>query len=428
MRLHIDVFFHLLQYLPFEDIVSLCQIDSMYHKYGTKYETAWKSLIYKTYGTVYNFQQKILHFRPVYDYVTYTQFIHEIDEISKWTIYLTTANQKPVYLHDDDLKVDDFLARFLLGDVSTLEMYCSYLGNINLASFLNILKAKEIEQNDLDWAAYFMGIHGNMRGMLYLINKGANLATYKQELLSKSAINGYLEIIKYMLGILKMEPCDHYSDPNYNHEDDDECPFLLAVEHGHQEIVKYLAPLVTTDVLNQSPYFVHDVEMMKFLKEIGVKFNDHNLMSQMCRDGNFELVKYLMDENLPINNNDLSSAILSGNLDLVKFLIEKKQMVFSSYMFRNACTLGHMNIVKYLIEERDIKVTNEYLFANNQEVRNYLYKHTKTNWWFISILAITIFLLVLAGSMISYTAYHKTELQKMILLISEGNSQYEFVF
>ena len=56
-----DLFMNQLTYLPFKDVVSLCQTNMKYHRYCTnpEYNTRWKALVKDTFGNVSNFEEKL---------------------------------------------------------------------------------------------------------------------------------------------------------------------------------------------------------------------------------------------------------------------------------------------------------------------------------------------------------------------------------
>ena len=64
-KLPVDLFIQQITYLPFKDVVSVCQANVKLRSYcnDPKYNIAWKALINNTFGEVYNYEEKLERFR-----------------------------------------------------------------------------------------------------------------------------------------------------------------------------------------------------------------------------------------------------------------------------------------------------------------------------------------------------------------------------
>ena len=56
-----DLFMKVLTYLPFKDVICLCQTKIKFYRYSTssQYKTRWKALIRNTFGNVSGFEEKL---------------------------------------------------------------------------------------------------------------------------------------------------------------------------------------------------------------------------------------------------------------------------------------------------------------------------------------------------------------------------------
>lgn len=86
-------------YLPFKDVVSFCRTNTRLHDVcmSATYRNEWKALIDDTYGT-YPYYQDLVKARPgiEYNYILYTQLIHELDPHIQLEIYKKQGDEEEV--------------------------------------------------------------------------------------------------------------------------------------------------------------------------------------------------------------------------------------------------------------------------------------------------------------------------------------------
>ena len=95
----------------------------------------------------------------------------------------------------------------------------------------------------------------------------------------------------------------------------------------------------------------------------------------LCKTGNLQLVKYIVEKGIKLNSEELQYACTSGNLELVKYIVEKGFNKYNTAIY-GACISKNIEIIKYLVEELNIPITmDNIIFAckfNNSEIINYL--------------------------------------------------------
>ncbi len=80
-------------------------------------------------------------------------------------------------------------------------------------------------QMSLDHAAIDMVAHGNMKGLLLMVEKGANIHAEGHNAVLYAAERGYLPVVKYLVE----------NGVRYGHD-----PLIFARENGHTAVVEYL--------------------------------------------------------------------------------------------------------------------------------------------------------------------------------------------
>ena len=102
-RLPIDIFIQNITYLPFSDVVNICQSNKKIHNYCThsRYNIRWKALINNTFSQVDNYQEKLNKIwldlnvtKNTYNYLVYTQLIKLLDPITQAMIYYRQGDMK----------------------------------------------------------------------------------------------------------------------------------------------------------------------------------------------------------------------------------------------------------------------------------------------------------------------------------------------
>ena len=95
-QLPIDVFIQQITYLPFNNVVKICSVNTKLHDYCTNpnYNNKWKYLIDNTFGNIYSYQEKLIEIwkelgigEGVYNYLVYTQLVKFLDPITQLMIY-----------------------------------------------------------------------------------------------------------------------------------------------------------------------------------------------------------------------------------------------------------------------------------------------------------------------------------------------------
>lgn len=117
----------------------------------------------------------------------------------------------------------------------------------------------------------------------------------------------------------------------------------------------------------------NDYKTIDFIANMKDTFNFN--LNFLCRAGNLELVKYLVEKGIKLNNQELQCACISGNLELVKYIVEKGFNNYNTAIY-GACVSKNIDIMKYLVEELNIPITTDNIVSacntNNSEIINYL--------------------------------------------------------
>jgi len=134
-------------------------------------------------------------------------------------------------------------------------------------------------------------------------------AKEKNELLKKSIIKNYTELIKYLIQKNVEIPNSAVSD---------------VAENGHLDIVKYLVEKkganISVDAVSHAAINGH-LDIVKYLVEKGAKISD-DAVEYAARSGNLALVKYFVEKGANISDDAISYAAKNGHLDIVKYLVE----------------------------------------------------------------------------------------------------------
>ena len=90
LDLSVDIFIKIIEYVYFNDTVSLCSINKKFYNYGTnnKYTNNWKILIDNTFSSIENYTDKLNQIRTYYnkdryDYLVYAKFVTCFDSITQ---------------------------------------------------------------------------------------------------------------------------------------------------------------------------------------------------------------------------------------------------------------------------------------------------------------------------------------------------------
>lgn len=88
-------------YLPFKDVVSLCNTNTSLQEICTsdKYRNDWKSLIDDTYGNISYYQSLVKNNPNIkYDYLLYTDLINQLDPTIQLAIYEKQGDTESIKL------------------------------------------------------------------------------------------------------------------------------------------------------------------------------------------------------------------------------------------------------------------------------------------------------------------------------------------
>ena len=90
-----------------------------------------------------------------------------------------------------------------------------------------------------------------------------------------------------------------------------------------------------------------DLELVKYLVEKGVHVDDYAIR-YASEYGHFEIVKYLFEKGAPISDWAISNASMHGHLEIVKYLFEKGASI-DIHAIHWALRSGRIDVVKYLV-------------------------------------------------------------------------------
>ena len=323
-RLPVDVFIQEITYLPFQDVVNVCSANVKLRAFcnDPTYNTKWKALINNTFkDSVYSYDDKLvklwekLNTEPeTYNYLVYTRLVKLLDPVTQAMIYYRQGDMKSF---EQLTQVQKFLAMFLLN--KSYEMK-NYLPNDNYVPFISMLSGDKIDQNILNKMLIEMAKEGNMKGLKYFEEKGANISAEVDRALGVASREGHLEVVKYLV--------EHRADIHAGND----LALALASQKGHLEVVKYLVE-----------------------QGANVRALDDGALRVASENGHLEVVKYLVEHGANVHAlDDLALALASqkGHLEVVKYLVEHRANIHAldDYALVLASSRGHLEVVKYLIE------------------------------------------------------------------------------
>ena len=212
-------------YLPFKDVKALCISNKSSLDYCTnpKYNNNWKKVIDDTYKNVPLYKDKLKSLwnalglpSDTYNYQIYTKMLDMLDSITKKMIYwkqgdLDAFNDKDKYKNqnlpdwmmvtenEDDIN-DRFLAFFLLGKIDKMKEYIDQgKVGIEFKDYLDIAKGGKGDEYSLNNLYLLFADAGNLRGVKYMLDKGAEPDANDGKVIYDS-INEYnLPLLKLLL-------------------------------------------------------------------------------------------------------------------------------------------------------------------------------------------------------------------------------------
>ena len=279
-----DLFFYLIPYLDFDDVVPFCSINKKFQKYGTQYPDRWKILIDHTYSFVYGYSvQK-------YDYLTYGYFIREVDLVSKLMIHIRRGNDKFAKTGDSKLRAPDRIMP------------------LSLAYYL-LRKDPSVPLRSLSESAKQFAKYGNMTGlleMLAMIDPQAKIIPESDVL--TYAKEGYFDVLHYTF-----DPTNHWNVQTLE----------IACLYGRLRIVKFL---VEQKVLISEAAFVNaciknHLQTVIYLSQM---FPDKcEGFRTACAAGSLPIVKYLLPTVSEISIKEgFMAACNFGHIVILDFLKE----------------------------------------------------------------------------------------------------------
>ena len=315
-----DLFIKHITYLPFKDVINICQANKKVHNYCTnpQYSVRWKVLVQNTFSHLSNYEDKLEQIQSDlgldkndYDYLVYTNFVKLLDPITQLMIYYRQGDRDS--FNDNEFNnTQRFLALFLLGKKEEMK---KYLTSSAYQPYIDLLDGKEIDKNILNKMMIEMAKQGNIRGVEYfLTDKGADI----DDALRWSSQKGHLEVVKYLVS----KGADIHADNDF--------ALRFAGYNGYLEVVKYLV-----------------------FKGANIHANNNAALRIASEAGHLEVVKYLTENGANIRADDdyaLKWASRNGHLEVVKYLVEKGADIHANNdkALRVASKYGHLEVVKYL--------------------------------------------------------------------------------
>ena len=287
-----DLFFYLIPYLEFDDVIPFCSVNKRFYKYGNNYPDRWKPLIDHTYSFIYGYSVSN------FNYLTYSYLIRNVDPISRLMIYFLRGNMK------------------VFGKAGTIskQLACYLLKKNNLAyhnslhrNLFDHLYCVGLSRWDLSKVAREFAKYGNMQGLLDCnenITADQDILIYARE--------GYFDVLQYTF-----DPTNKWNVQALEN----------ACLYGRLQIVKFL---VENNVLISDSAFVN-----------------------ACVKNYIKIVMYLSEKSQH-HDEGFKTSCATGNLTIVKFLLPKFSAETIRDGFITACNSGQINILQFLERYVDV--------------------------------------------------------------------------
>ena len=262
-KLPVDVFIQHITYLPFRDVIILCSSNTTLHNYcsNPSYSNNWKSLIDHTFSDVYDYPnllsqiQSDLKLEGKYNYLVYVGLIRLLDPITQLMIYYRQNDMES--FHSEKFTQEQRFLALLILDKGKKELMkyltdfgaaVGHVGKIKRDDYLELInimykghvsdeyikKSGYIVDSEsrntftqiiLNHAAIDMAREGNMKGLLLMVERGANIHAEGHTAVFLAAYKGHLPVVKYLVE----------NGVRYGQD-----PLIFARENGHIAVVKYL--------------------------------------------------------------------------------------------------------------------------------------------------------------------------------------------
>lgn len=337
MNQPIEIFIKQVTYLPFDDVISLCQTNTTYHNYciNPKYNTNWKLLIDDTFSKIYDYENKLDEIwsdlkvnKNTYNYLVYTQLIKYLDPITQ--LMILYRQNDPNFDSNKYKDSQRFLALFLLGDKTLVK----YLPDNSYQIFIDLLDGKSLSEADLKLGLVRMIIYGSIKGYKYFENMGVKIDFP----LSIAANIGYLNLVKYII--------ENNIDTNID------SALQQASNKGNLEIVELL------------------------LKEGA---NPDNGLVLAIDNNHLDIVKLLLKEGAKVDQKHIEMTIRQNNLDMFDYLMDKILSPYNiHFALEDASMHGRLNFVKHIFENYNVnkntikQAINAARHNGHQDVIDYL--------------------------------------------------------
>ena len=128
-----DLLAHQITYLPFSDVISLCQSNPRLHYFcmasTPRQKLLWKILIQDTFSKVYDYQNKLKKLSDkfgtkdidmdgyCYNYLVYTSFVRTLDKATQMMIYYKQGDMESF----SGTLGDRYMAMFLLNNPAQMD-------------------------------------------------------------------------------------------------------------------------------------------------------------------------------------------------------------------------------------------------------------------------------------------------------------------
>lgn len=232
-RLPIDIFIQQITYLPYDEVMKICQLNQKLHIYCTSYPIKWKALIQNTFGSLplYTEILKEIHQdlgNETYDYLVYTQFTKYLDPTTKLLIYdqqKDSTNFDKLFAKADTIsklmywyRKGDYTRFRLQGDPTSIISSLWLIGdNSKLFDFIRTLT----DPDDIAFSKYFIRVikgtarksdfneiaiffieEGNLKGLKKIVRAGADINKIPSITIHRASSN--LDMLKYILANKKL--------------------------------------------------------------------------------------------------------------------------------------------------------------------------------------------------------------------------------
>jgi len=185
-------------------------------------------------------------------------------------------------------------------------------------------------------------IHGNLKIIKRLVNKGNAYGA----IMTYIAKNGYLEIMKYLVGA------------GYDIHIDNDGPVRAGASNGNINMVKYLISIgarinrsIHASAVSLSASNGH-LETVKYLVKVGAIVDRHHCDEGLLNSvdkGYFEVVKYLCHCHAQFAKVALRRCVSNGYLDMVKYFVEIGTDIHGVDLLNICAEYGQLEIIKYLV-------------------------------------------------------------------------------